>query len=54
MSIQIGVYDFFSYTIPGVFYLAAATSLPVLRTDLVGWVELVTNGDTLWVQVEDD
>lgn len=32
---------------------AAATSLPILRTDLVGWVELITNGEAVWVQTED-
>jgi competence protein ComEC len=30
------------------------TSMPVLQTYLVGWVELVTDGESLWIQVESD
>ena len=36
MSIKIGLYDFFAYTIPGVFYLAIATYSAVL----FGWLRM--------------
>jgi beta-lactamase superfamily II metal-dependent hydrolase len=50
--ISVGAENRFGHLAAEVLARYAAPGIPVLRTDELGTVEFVTDGERLWVQVE--